>query len=496
VSALATLARATLERPPDQRAIQFEGQWTSWGELQALTRRALSYFEAVELDRSESVVIVVRNTPAVFALLLACFGRSQNVRTLYPFLSTKALIAKLDELKAAVVCIPEVDLTEPLKASMRANDRLCISYSERGISQEHAPTQPLLGSSHSGSPFIEIQTSGTTGAPKHFRVSYTLIENFMLGPEVVEHAESGEPFDCAEVRPELLFFPIGNITGLHTSVAPLIKGVPIVLLPKFDLDAWLDYVRTYRPERAGIPPAAMQALLDRNIPQADLASLQSMGSGAAPLSAELHEAFEERYGIHIHLAYGATEFGGPVCAMTPALRAEFGDAKRFSIGRPFPGFSMRILDSESGRELEDNELGVLEVISPRIGDSWIRTSDLARRDEDGCYTLHGRADSALFRGGFKVIPDQVEAVLAAHPAIHAVCIVGVPDSRLGQVPACAYTRKSDHRDSSAEDFEQALAAFVREKMPATHVPVYWRELDSLPLTASFKISRADVAALF
>jgi len=496
VSVLAALARATLERSPEQRAIQFEGRWTRWGDLQALTRNALLYFDSVELDRSRPVVIVVRNTPAVFAILLACFARTQNVQTLYPFLSPTALLAKLDELKAAVVCIPEVDLTEPLKASMRANDRLCISYSECGISQEHAPTQPLVGSTHSGAPFIEIQTSGTTGAPKHFSVPYTLIENFMLGPEVLEHAESGEPFDCAEARPELLFFPIGNITGLHTSVAPLIRGVPIVLLPKFDLDAWLDYVRSYRPERAGIPPAAMQALLDRNIPKADLASLQSMGSGAAPLSAELHEAFEKRYGIHIHLAYGATEFGGPVCAMTPALRAEFGDAKRFSIGRPFPGFSLRIVDPESGLELERNQLGVLEVISPRIGADWIRTSDLASCDQDGCYTLHGRADSALFRGGFKVIPDQVEAVLAAHPAIHAVCIVGVPDSRLGQVPACAYSRKPDQRGLSAEDFEQVLADLVREKMPATHVPVHWRELDSLPLTASFKISRADVMALF
>jgi acyl-CoA synthetase (AMP-forming)/AMP-acid ligase II len=154
------------------------------------------------------------------------------------------------------------------------------------------------------------------------------------------------------------------------------------------------------------------------------------------------------------------------------------------------------VDPESGLELERNQLGVLEVISPRIGADWIRTSDLASCDQDGCYTLHGRADSALFRGGFKVIPDQVEAVLAAHPAIHAVCIVGVPDSRLGQVPACAYSRKPDQRGLSAEDFEQVLADLVREKMPATHVPVHWRELDSLPLTASFKISRADVMALF
>lgn len=496
MSALATLARATLARSPDQRAIEYEGRWTSWGELQMLTRRALSYFDSVGLDRSTPVVIVVRNTPAVFAILLACFARAQNVQTLYPFLSSQALMAKLDELQAAVVCLPEVDCNASIEESMVDSDRLCITYGAHEIALRHAPNHRLFNSSTNDTPVIAIQTSGTTGVPKHFRVPYTLIENFMLGPSVLAHAESGQPFDCADERPELLFFPIGNITGLHTSIAPLIKGVPIVLLSKFDLDAWLDYVRTYRPERAGIPPAAMQALLDRNVPKADLASLKTMGSGAAPLSPELHDAFEARYGIYILLAYGATEFGGPVCAMTAELRDEFGDAKRFSIGRPFPGFQLRVVEAQSDRVLGVGEVGVLEVISPRIGTEWIRTSDLASCDEDGCYTLHGRADSALFRGGFKVIPDQVEAVLIAHEAIKAVCVVGVPDARLGQVPACAYTRAAGQMDLSSAQLQEALAAWVRERMPATHIPVHWCEVDSLPLTTSFKISRAEVAALF
>ena len=109
----------------------------------------------------------------------------------------------------------------------------------------------------------------------------------------------------------------------------------------------------------------------------------------------------------ILLSYGATEFGGPVSRMTLELHATWG-RKIWQCGaRPARGAAAR------GRRghcavLPPGQEGILEVISPRIGPDWIRTSDIAVIDEDGFLFHRGRADGAIIRGGFKLLPETIE----------------------------------------------------------------------------------------
>ena len=116
---------------------------------------------------------------------------------------------------------------------------------------------------------------------------------------------------------------------------------------------------------------------------------------------------------------------------------EFGDAKRNSVGRALPDTELRIVDPDTGAELPSGEHGLLEAKITSISDDWIRTTDIASIDEDGFVTLHGRADGAINRGGFKILPETVRRVLISHPAVRDACVVGVPDARLGQVPFAA-----------------------------------------------------------
>jgi acyl-coenzyme A synthetase/AMP-(fatty) acid ligase len=315
-----------------------------------------------------------------------------------------------------------------------------------------------------------------------------MVAKYMVGAEAL----FGDWQASVDEPPALLYFPIGNITGIHTTVPALLKMQRIVLLDRFSLDQWRDFVARYRPSSSGIPPAAMPALLEANIPAADLASLQYMGSGAAPLDPLVHRAFEARYNIPILLSYGATEFGGPVTAMTLELRDTWGEQKFGSVGRAFPGFRLRVIDPESDMELPAGEEGVLEVISPRIGSDWIRTSDVAVIDADGFLFLKGRADGAIMRGGFKVLPETVESALLLHPAVAAVSVVGVPDRRVVEVPAAAVQIRQGHAPPTAE----ALAGYLREQLLATQVPVHWRFVDALPKTPSYKIDRPAVKRLF
>jgi acyl-coenzyme A synthetase/AMP-(fatty) acid ligase len=178
--------------------------------------------------------------------------------------------------------------------------------------------------------------------------------------------------------------------------------------------------------------------------------------------------------------------------MTADLYPEWGKRKFGSVGRPTAGAQLRITDPETGALLPAGKEGILEVISPRIGPDWIRTSDVAVLDEDGFLFHRGRADGAIVRGGFKLLPETIERALLLHPLVSAAAVVGLPDTRLGQVPAAAIQLKPDITPPTLADLEAHLRAHVL----STHVPVKWRFLKELPRNASMKTDRVAVRRLF
>src|SRR4029077_8954809 len=96
-----------------------------------------------------------------------------------------------------------------------------------------------------------------------------------------------------------------------------------------------------------------------------------------------------------------------------------------------------VVGPDTGAELPAGEHGLLEAKVAPISPDWIRTTDIAAIDDDGFVTLHDRADGAINRGGFKILPETVRRVLISHPVVRDACVVGVPDKRLGQVPFAA-----------------------------------------------------------
>src|SRR6185312_14827292 len=240
-----------------------------------------------------------------------------------------------------------------------------------------------------------------------------------------------------------------------------------------------------------LPPAGFQMVLDAQVPPGELQGIRCMATGAAPLDLEVQRAFEARYRIPVLLSYGATEFAGPVASMTLELHAQFGAQKLGSAGRPIGGAQLRVVDADSGEELPPGSEGILEVKTPRIGADWIRTSDLAVIDEDGFLFHRGRADGAIIRGGFKLLPETIERALLLHPAVRTAVVVGRADARLGQVPVAAVEVKPDAPPPSVDELEQ----HVRQHVYATHVPVAFRILEAMPLTASFKLDRLAVREL-
>ena len=272
----------------------------------------------------------------------------------------------------------------------------------------------------------------------------------------------------------------------------LLRGQRIVLLERFSVSGWHEYVKRWRPSHSGLPPSCVQQVLDADIPKEDLASIKVMGVGAAPLDPTVQKAFEDHYGIPILLSYGATEFAGPVAMMTADLHADWGRIKLGSVGRAMAGAALRVIDPESEAVLPPGQEGLLEVISPRIGPDWIRTSDIAMIDEDGFLFHRGRADGAIMRGGFKILPESVERALMLHPSVSEAGVTAVPDARLGQVPAAAIRLKPGVERPTIK----ALEAHLRQHVLATHIPNKWLFCDDLPRTPSLKADRPALRNLF
>ena len=113
-------------------------------------------------------------------------------------------------------------------------------------------------------------------------------------------------------------------------------------------------------------------------------------------------------------------------------------------------------------------------------------------DEDGFLFILGRADNAINRGGFKIMPEHVEAALRGHPAIGDVCVVALKDERLGQVPAAAFETRNGHDVPAAED----LKLFLGTKLKAYEIPAKFLAVRELPRTLSLKVSQLAVRELF
>jgi long-chain acyl-CoA synthetase len=487
VTSLQQRAADALTRDPARPAIEFGDVSYNWGDLARVAGEVRALLAASEISADAPVAFIARNRPAALAALLALVAEGRTIRMIYAFQSAAGMARDAVKLKPAALVADAEDLSPELRAALADEEISAIALEGMGAGAVRG-LECGNGAVAAGPPQIEILTSGTTGPPKQFAVPYALIEAHFIDSALARAQGDGPE----SLPPFLLYFPLGNITGLYTTLPMLLRGQRLVLLERFSLDEWHAYVKRYRPAHSGLPPSFVQQALDAGIPREDLASLRALGVGAAPLDPQVQAAFEDRYGVPILVSYGATEFAGPVAAMTLELHAAWGRRKLGTVGRALPHVQLRVVDPGSGTVLAAGEEGLLEVVSPRLGPDWIRTADIAVLDADGFLFLSGRADGAIMRGGFKILPESVERALMLHPAVTEAAVTGIADPRLGQVPVALLRLKS----RASAPTKESLDAHVRQHVLATHVPVNYLFVDDIPRTPSLKVDRSAVRRLF
>ncbi|AEF37414.1 long-chain fatty-acid CoA ligase [Mycolicibacter sinensis] len=467
--------------------IEFERTWYSGNDITGYIASVDDQLARAGVAPGDPVGVVVRNRVPHAAVILGFIAAGRPVAMIYSYQSPDSIARDIGALRLPAILADRQDWTGPVRDAVTHVGSAGIGLVPEPIGVETIAARRQVGVAAPGgrlAPGLHILTSGTTGAPKRVPVSTSALQHTVLTMTVGQHPAPDDP-------PELVYWPFGSIGVCQLLVGPY-TGKRMVLLEKFTVAEWVRAVKTYRIKRTGVQPAILRMLLDADVAKADLASLEYLPGGSGPLAPRLREEFESRYGIPLLWAYGATEFAGSVCAWTPELYERYGDIKSASSGKPLPGVEVRIVDAETGAALPTGERGLLEARVQVMGPEWIRTTDLASVDADGFVTIHGRADGAINRGGFKVLPETVRAVLVSHPAVRDACVIGLPDTRLGQVPVAAV----ELRHSGGKPSEDDLKTLVRNVLPSHHVPVAIVVVEQLPRNAALKVRPADVAALF
>jgi acyl-CoA synthetase (AMP-forming)/AMP-acid ligase II len=459
---------------PDAGAIQYDGRWLRWDQIAAL---AGHIGKAAGPTR---VGIMLRNQPVHVAALLGVLAAGGTVVVINPARGDGRTRADIEALALPVVVGLAEDLANLMPVDAPHTARVAID----DLDTEPVVTPAGSPATDAGRPGVAVWmlTSGTTGPPKRVDLTYDMLARSVMGRDPEKRSAPTE----LRRGVAIVNSPLVHVGGVFRVLLCIAEGRPFVLLPKFDLHRWADAVREHRPRAVSLVPAALRMVLHSELTREDLAGVRVVTSGTAPLSADDADAFTEKFGIPVLTSYAATEFGGGVAGWTLADHEKYWKRKRGSVGRANLGAQLRVVD-ENGAPLGPDEPGLLEVIPAQLGPGteWMRTTDLARIDTDGFVWILGRADQAIIRGGFKVMPDDVREALESHPAVRDASVIGVADERLGETPVAMVELREPVTPVELNEYLQGRLA--RYEIP-TRIAI----VESIPRTPSGK---ADLGAV-
>ncbi len=484
-------------------AIRYQDRSISYAELAALASRAGAALRELGVEREQRVAMLIADRPEFVATFLGAV----RVGAVAVPLSTLLRPAEAIELVrhcGAVAVVAESAILEGLRPLLPSAPRLRVVVAVGGAAPDALSFDALCAASR-----IDVApadtgpddmcfwqySSGTTGRPKaamHRQSDLAFVAE-RYGRSVLGMTSEDRGFSI----PKLFFsYGLGNSLAL-----PLRYGATAVLHPsRPEPRTVFDVVRRERPTLFYAVPtayAAMLAAAEAESEKADLSSVRLCISAGEALPAPVFERWRERFGLEILDGIGSTEIGYICISNVP------GRVRPGTSGQVIPGYGAKVADAE-GRPLPAGEIGDLWVrgastfagywndrdrTAQALRGDWVVTGDKYTVDEDGYYRYAGRADDMLKVGGIWVSPAEVEATLAAHPAVLECAVVGRPDRDALVKPAAFVVLRTGARAT-----EDELIGFVAERIAPYKRPRWVHFVADLPKTATGKIQRYKLRA--
>ncbi len=345
-----------------------------------------------------------------------------------------------------------------------------------------------------------MYTSGTSGVPKAAEQALAM---FAGGATVAEHVANIAASAVAQLGPHLVAGPLHHTGPLH-GLRCLAGGTPMVVLPRFDAAAALGAIDRYRIASSTMVPTHFSRLLALPADlrtRHDVSSMRQIAHTGAPCPADVKRAMIEWMGPVVVEAYGSTEIGTVTAIDSTDWLAHPG-----SVGQAVPPFEVSIRDGY-GQELPIGAEGLVCVRNGRdggprylhdpdktaasfVGDGYFVMGEIGLLDADGYLYLTDRASDLVVSGGVNVYPAEAEAVLAAHPGVQDVAVIGVPVPDLGEALLALVVPRDPAL--AGED----LVAWCRDRLTHYKCPRAVRFVPDLPRTAMGKLNKRDLRAAY
>lgn len=439
---------------------------------------------------SDRVAILAENSLEHFILFSACQKTGLAIVPLNYRLAAKELQYQLADCTPSVVLAANPYLTQlkdvPYTATTLPHDVATLGTQLYTQKDEIFAFESYTGI-RPDDPIFILYTSGTTGQPKG--VLYTHGMLFWNAVNTITR------LDITSADRSVTVMPLFHTGGLNVVPTPfLFHGAYVCLAPKFDADA---IVQSLARERAtlfvAVPTMLQMMAVSNAIHQADLGSLRYFVVGGEPMPLPLIDFWNGR-GIPVRQGFGMTEAGPSLTS----LHQDDAVRKMGSIGTPNFFVDVRIVDEE-GCDLPAGQAGEMLIKGPSVTpgywhkpaetqaaivDGWLHTGDVVLRDDEGYLFVVDRKKNMYISGGENVYPAEVEKLLATHPAIQEVAIVGVPDAKWGEVGKAFIVCKQ-----GVSTTEQALVHFCGAALARYKIPRRWTFVAALPKTDSGKLDR-------